>query len=152
MLTEKQIKALDRLSTKLSSVRKTLRGDERDLLDRIVTSAVFEIEAGEVAAHAMKSAKVANAEVAAHKMAGSKVAAPEVVAHKMSGAKVAAPEVAAHKMSGAKVSHAEVAAHKLSTDAKVSNAEVKAHGMQAAANTVISLAVQNGTYKRVSDG
>ena len=153
MLTEKQIKALDRLSTKLSSVRKTLRGDERDLLDYIVTSAVFQLEGDEVKAHRLSAgAKVAGPEVAAHKMAGSKVAAPEVVAHKMSGAKVAAPEVAAHKMSGAKVSHAEVAAHKLSTDAKVSNAEVKAHGMQAAANTVISLAVQNGTYKRVSDG
>ncbi len=138
MLTEKQIKALDRLTAKLGSLRKTLRGDERDLLDSIVTSAVFQFEGDEVEAHAMKSAKLANAEVKAHRLStSSKVAAPEVKAHKMAGAKVSAPEVVAHKVS---------------TDAKLANAEVKAHGMQAAANTSISLVVQSGGYKRISDG
>ena len=88
-------KPIDRLIAKLSSLRKTLRGEERQLLDQIV----FSLNS-EVAPHAMAtkpSTKAANAtrpasEVAAHAMntkpstkaANATRPASEVAAHSMS--------------------------------------------------------------------
>ncbi len=53
----KQELALNRLAKKLTSLRATLRKDERDLLDQVVLSATFTLgEEAEVAGHAALSA------------------------------------------------------------------------------------------------
>jgi hypothetical protein len=43
-MTDKEIKALERLTPKLSALRKTLRGEERKQLDRLVLAAQAEVQ------------------------------------------------------------------------------------------------------------
>jgi transposase len=66
-MADKQTQALKRLTKKLNALRKTLRADERSLLDRIVLG---EAGAAEVQAHRVR-AKAAKTvvEVEAHKLA-----------------------------------------------------------------------------------
>lgn len=81
-MADKQSQALKRLTKKLNALRKTLRADERNLLDRMVLG---EEAAAEVVAHRVTS-KVADkaVEVRAHRFA-SKAAdkVSEVVPHQM---------------------------------------------------------------------
>ncbi len=51
-MTDKEIQAQKRLAKKLTALRKTLRKDERDILDRLVTR-----NAGEVEGHLLRSAE-----------------------------------------------------------------------------------------------
>jgi hypothetical protein len=93
-MADKQAQALKRLTKKLNALRKTLRADERSLLDRMVLG---EEVASEVAAHRFtpKAADKA-AEVAAHRFTPK---AAEVVAHRFTPkAANKAAEVVAHQM------------------------------------------------------
>ena len=68
-MNKKETQSLKRLTEKLSALRRTLRNDERDLLDQLVLGA----PAAEVEAHRMADQKVT----------AKTVAEPEVEAHKM---------------------------------------------------------------------
>ncbi len=51
-MTDKELKALERLTPKLTALRKTLRGEERQLLDRMVLSAQSEVTVHSASARA----------------------------------------------------------------------------------------------------
>jgi len=125
-----QDQAFKRLLKKLSAMRATLRNDEREILDAIVT--------GEVEAHKLSVDKAADK--AAGKAAGK---AAEVAAHKLSVDK------AADKAAGkAADKAAEVAAHKLSVDKAADKAAGKAAGRVIGR---IAIDPANGQYTRVRD-
>lgn len=120
-MADKQTQALKRLTKKLNALRKTLRKDERDILDQLVLG-----EAGaEVAAHKFSTKAATKAsEVAAHKFgtkASSKAsnAVVEVAAHKM--ATSSRPAVSYDAGTGNYIvvegAEPEVAAHSLVTGA-----------------------------------
>ncbi len=57
----KQELAANRLCNRLTSLRATLRKDERDLLDQMVCSAVFSLDEAEVVAHSAVASAAASA-------------------------------------------------------------------------------------------
>ena len=82
-MADKQAQALKRLTKKLSALRKTLRKDERELLDALILG---DEAAAEVNAHSLvsKADRVAKAdtvaEVQAHRLAAAATAAAAVSA------------------------------------------------------------------------
>ena len=89
-MNKKETQSLKRLTEKLSALRRTLRNDERDLLDQLVLGA----PAAEVEAHRMADQKVtaktfAEPEVEAHRMADQN--------QKVTAKTFAEPEVEAHR-------------------------------------------------------
>lgn len=138
-MADKQTQALKRLTKKLSALRKTLRKDERDLLDQLILGE----GAAEVSAHKFSSkASSKAAEVEAHKFtpkAATKAA--EVVVHSMAPkaspkASQAAVEVTAHKLSA---SSRPVVSYNASTGSYIvveEEPEVAGHSFKAAASPI----------------
>jgi hypothetical protein len=172
--TSKQVKALERLTSKLSALRKTLRGEERQMLDAMVLSAQSEITAhaaGVKVSPAVTSGKTAQkSEVATHaasvrgaKADGQTAAKSEVAMHAASvrGAKadaknMAKSEVAMHaaKVSPAKadaknMAKSEVAMHAASV--RGAKADAKTVAVTDAKSARVVLDAKTGVYGVVVD-
>lgn len=119
--TSKEIKALERLTSKLSALRKTLRGDERKQLDAMVLGAKSEVtaHAASVRGAVADGKQMAKAE---GKTAGKSLAKSEVAVHaasvrgavadaKTSSKNMAQAEAASMGKTLAKNMGAEVALH-----------------------------------------
>lgn len=66
----KQELAANRLAGRLTSLRATLRKDEREMLDQMVSGATFELEGGpEVGGHSMVAGAAAGAAASTFKIA-----------------------------------------------------------------------------------
>jgi hypothetical protein len=83
-MADKQTQALKRLTKKLSALRKTLRKDERELLDALILG---DEAAAEVNAHSLvsKADRVAKADVTAHQLIqkADRADKADVVAHQL---------------------------------------------------------------------
>jgi hypothetical protein len=103
-MADRQTQALKRLTKKLNALRKTLRADERNLLDRMILG---DEAAAEVVAHRMTTkAADKTAEVVAHRMRPmvDSASRPMISYDSASGNYIVAweePEVEAHRLDNA---------------------------------------------------
>ena len=145
-MADKQLAALERLTGKLTALRKTLRGEERALLDKMVLSL-----SAEVTPHGAKADSKTAEGKAAGKLARINVEANEVSVHSSRVEKQNADSKTSQKQMrstpGSAVSEIEL--HGMKIDRQ--NADSKTAGKQAGAVARIAIDLRQGAYQITID-
>ena len=150
-MADKKLQALDRLTGKLTALRKTLRGEERALLDRMVLSLSAEVIPHAAKADGKTTGKTAGKTAAKQLRSTAGAAVSDVDMHSLNvdrhnaDSKTAGKTAAKQLRSTAGAAVSEIELHAMKLDRQTT--EGKTAGKQAGAVARITLNERLGAYR-----